>query len=176
MMDEHKTKVQLIKEIIQLRQRLSLLEMTENERLIAENTFLNERYLFSTFMDNMLDPIYFKDVKSRYIRINKAQAFFLGLDDPSEALGMTDFDFFPKEEAQIAYENELRVIETGRILIKEERKTNGFNGSHAWYLVTKLPLKNKQGQVIGTFGINQDITIQKEAEMAFARNAKSLDQ
>ncbi len=171
-MEESKSNQQLIEENERLRKQLAQLEMVENERRIAEHTFLNERYYFDTFMDNLLDPVYFKDVQSRYIKINKAHALFLGLDDPKEALGMSDFDFFPKEEAQISYEQERTIIETGRVLIKEERYAMASNGKPSWYLVTKMPLRSKDGLIIGTFGINQDITVQKEAELAMLKKNK----
>lgn len=44
-------------------------------------------------MDNIRESVYFKDLESRFIKINKACAEKFGLDDPSDIIGKTDFDF-----------------------------------------------------------------------------------
>ena len=72
-------------------------------------------------MDNLPDHIYFKDRESRFIRINKALAEFLGLNDPAQAVGKTDFDFFTGEHAQQAYDDEQNIIRTGQMLSLEEK-------------------------------------------------------
>src|SRR5579885_1172505 len=64
------------------------------QRVQAERELQRERDLLHTLMDNIPDFIYFKDTASRFTRINRAQARTLGLEDPAEALGKTDFDYF----------------------------------------------------------------------------------
>ena len=73
------------------------------ERKRAEEALAHERDLLQSLMDNIPDFIYFKDRDSRFTRINKAQAQFLELREPREALGKTDADFFTPEHAREAY-------------------------------------------------------------------------
>ena len=40
------------------------------------------------------------------------------------------------------------------------------DGSKTWVSTTKLPIVDRQGRTIGTFGISQNITAQKRAEEA----------
>lgn len=58
-----------------------------SERYKTEETLRRESKLLRTLMDNIPDTIYFKDLKSRFTRINKAQAKVLNVKDPDDANG-----------------------------------------------------------------------------------------
>jgi two-component system sensor histidine kinase/response regulator len=135
-------------------------DITKRKR--AEDALAQERYLMSTLMDNLPDHIYFKDHESRIIRINKAMAKFLSLNDPDEAVGLTDFDFFTEEHAHQAYEDEQTIIKTGQLLRTEEKETHS-DRSDTWVSTIKMPLRDKEGDIIGTFGISRDITEHRKA-------------
>jgi PAS domain S-box-containing protein len=63
--------------------------------------------LFQALLENSPDYIFFKDRESRFIKTNKAHAqLLLGIADPEEAVGKTEFDLFPgqKEDAQRFYD------------------------------------------------------------------------
>ncbi len=129
----------------------------------ANEALSQEKFLMDTIMDNLPDYIYFKDRESRFIRMNKAQARFFGLDDPSQAVGKTDFDFFTKEHAQQAYEDEQTIIRTGQWMKKEEKETH-HNVPDTWASTIKMPLRDKEGNIIGTFGMSRDVTERKLAD------------
>jgi len=122
-----------------------------------------EQYLLQTLLDNSHDYIYFKDDACRFIRASKALARSFGLDEASHMIGRTDFDFFSEEHAQQAYEDEQAIIRTGEPLGKEEKETRR-NRPDAWVSTEKMPLRDKEGKAIGTFGISRDITERKRAE------------
>lgn len=123
-----------------------------------------ESYLMEMLMENIPDNIYFKDLDSRFIRINRSLASYFGLKDPSEAIGKTDFDFFTEEHARQAYEDEQKVIRTGKPMIGKEEKETWPDGRITWVSTTKVPLRDKEGRIIGTFGISRDITDRKKTE------------
>ena len=133
------------------------------KRKQAEEELAQEQYLMRTLMDNLPDHIYFKDHKSHFLRVNKALAQFLGLNDPAQAIKKTDFDFFTGEHAQQAYEDEQKIIRTGQLLSTEEKETH-HDRPDTWVSTIKLPLSDKDGNIIGTFGISRDITKNKLAE------------
>jgi PAS domain S-box-containing protein len=134
-------------------------------------TMLDDSELLLLLMENMPDAIYFKDLQSRFLRINRGLADRFGLADPAEALGKTDFDFFNEEHARQAYLDEQDVIRTGRPLVAREEKENWPDGRLTWASTTKLPLRDRTGTIIGTFGISRDITHRKQTEAAL-REAK----
>ena len=131
----------------------------------VEETLARERYLMRSLMDNLPDHIYFKDRESRFIRINKAHAKRFNLDDPTLAVGKTDFDFFTDEHAQQAFDDEQTIIRTGQMLSLEEKETYP-DRPDSWVSTIKMPLHDTEGNIIGTFGISRDITERKQSEKA----------
>ena len=69
-----------------------------------------ERDLLQGLMDNMPDWIYFKDRKSCFIKSNHAHMKLLNIKSHDELVGKTDFDFFPKKEAEKYFVEEQKVI------------------------------------------------------------------
>lgn len=123
-----------------------------------------ERDLLGALLDNSPDPIYFKDAQSRFLKISRIQSKLFGVGDAREILGKTDFDFFAEEHARPAFEDEQEIIRTGVPLIGKVEKEVLKDGRVTWALTSKIPLRNKDHQIIGTFGISKDITVIKEAE------------
>jgi PAS domain S-box-containing protein len=125
---------------------------------------VSERHLLHSLMRHATDSIYFKDRASRFLRISTALARRLGLADPAEAVGRTDFDFFTEEHALPAYEDEQEVMRTGEPVVNKEERETWADGHTRWVSTTKVPLRDAGGQVVGTLGISRDITAAKEAE------------
>lgn len=144
------------------------------ERKRAEEVLARERDLLQALMDNIPDTIYFKDTASRFTRINKAQARVLGVSDPKEAIGKTDFDFFTPEHAQEAYEDEQEIVKSGQPLIGKVERIRRADGQFRWVSATKVPIVDEEGWVIGTVGISRDITERVQAEEALERRAAQL--
>jgi len=137
-------------------------DVTDRKRM--EDALIEERQLLRTLMDNVPDMIYFKDRESRFIRISKAHAKVFGLSDPAQAIGKTDFDFFGDQHARQAFADEQEIMRSGQpVLAKEERET-WPDGRETWALSTKLPWRDTNGNIIGTFGLSLDITDRKRAE------------
>ncbi len=142
----------------------AMLDRAEVRRRGAEVSMHHERHLLRQLMDHLPDSIFFKDAQSRFTRINQSLARRLGLTDPAEAVGKTDFDFFTEEHARPAFEDEQHVLETGEVLIGKEEKETWPDGRRRWVLTTRLPLRGPDGRTVGTFGIARDITERKQAE------------
>jgi len=134
------------------------------ERKSMELKLEMERSLVNSLMEKLPESIYFKDKQSRFIRLNKALADLVGLKDPNDAIGKTDFDFFTKEHAQQAYDDEQKIIATGKPMVDIEEKETFKDKEDRWVSTTKMPLYNEKGELIGTFGISKDITEKKKAE------------
>ena len=128
------------------------------ERKHRESELALERSLLGALMESIPDYIYFKDTESRFIRTSKAHARAFGLRDAKEAIGKTDMDFFSKEHARKAYDDEQHIIRTGEPILNVEEKETWPNRPDTWALTTKMPLRDQEGNIIGSFGITRDIT------------------
>jgi PAS domain S-box-containing protein len=135
---------------------------------MAEEALAKEKFLVDALMNNLSDHVYFKDLESRFIKNNKAHALSFGLTDPEQIVGKSDFDFFAEHAARQAYEDEQQIIKTGTPILKEEKLTRK-DQSDAWFSAIKMPLRDHDDEIIGTFGISRDITEKKRSE--FENNA-----
>ncbi len=129
--------------------------------------------LLQTLLDNMPDQIYFKDIQSRFIKNSKSQAIALGLSDPSETIGKSDFDFFP--HARRAYAEEQEIIRSGKPMVDFEERVVWPDGHETWVSTTKVPLRDKEGSIMGTLGISRDITDRKRNEETLQKTRDELE-
>ncbi len=134
------------------------------ERARAEAQLASERDLLQTLLESIPDRIYFKDRRSRFIRINRALTRLFGLKSAEEAYGKTDADFYGQEHAGEALYDEQRVMETGEPILGKVEYENLADGRMSWSLTTKLPLRDRQGRIVGTCGISREISEMKEME------------
>ena len=94
--------------------------------------------------------------------------------DSRSLLRKTDFDFFTEEHARPAYEDEQEIIRTGKPIIGKLEKETHPDGRVTWCLTTKMPWRDKDGNIIGTFGTSKDVTAIKEAETKLEQVHKEL--
>jgi sigma-B regulation protein RsbU (phosphoserine phosphatase) len=130
--------------------------------------------MLTALMGNVPDPVYFKNLEGRFLSVNQACSHHLGTDDPSLCIGKTDFDFFLKEHAEQALEDEQWVMSTGQPLIAKLEKEVLPNGRIKWVSTTKIPLKDTGGKVIGTCGISRDVSGEHEKNEKLREYAEKL--
>jgi PAS domain S-box-containing protein len=152
---------------------LFLRDITERKQ--AEAALAFERHLLESLLENSADGIYFKDRESRLLRCSKSQSQRFG-GGAADHIGKTDFDFFSEEHARPAFEDELEIMRTGCPLIGKAEKEVTKDGRESWVLTSKMPLRNKAGEIVGTFGISKDISAIKQAEAELERAHKKLVQ
>ncbi|WP_374564797.1 PAS domain S-box protein [Ideonella sp.] len=140
----------------------SMQDITNRKEIEASLAY--ERHLMSALLDTVPDQIYFKDRDSRFLRINPGLARRYGLSDPAEAVGRSDADFFTPEHAQRTAAVERHIVETGEPVLNLEEMETWPDRPPTWNMTTKMPLRDPQGHIIGTFGISRDITARKRIE------------
>src|SRR5713101_7261187 len=151
------------------------LQTEVTDRIRAEETLSAERTMVRALIDNVPDFMYAKDTESRFIVANSFLADSLGMKTPEELLGKTDFDYFPKELARAYYQDEQNVIRTGQALSNREEECLDGQGNKIWLLTTKVPLRDKNGRVIGIAGTGRDITERKKAETEMQRARQAAE-
>ncbi|MDF7822578.1 SpoIIE family protein phosphatase [Pontiellaceae bacterium B12227] len=126
---------------------------------------LDDIRLMKRLMDNIQDNVYVMDHKGRITFINDAGAKWLGFNSPEEVIGKTDLDIFSNEHGSAAFDDEQRIMKTGKPILGIEEKETWADGHETWVSTSKMPLHNDDGDIVGTFGISRDITEHKQAEI-----------
>ena len=136
----------------------------------TEAALREQLWLFEVLMENLPEHIYFKDRASRFTRVNSSLAHVFGVVDSGDLIGKSDYDFFTGEHAEQAYSDEQQLIEERVAVCSKEEKETWPDGRETWVLTTKLPLRDAQGRIVGTFGISRDITERKRVDALLQRD------
>jgi PAS domain S-box-containing protein len=140
----------------------------ERQSLLEE--LETERYLLHSLMQSLPDNIYFKDRDSRFLRVSAAMAKWFGADSTDAVVGRSDSDYFTEEHAKQARLDEAELMQSGDPVLGKEEKETWPDGRTTWVSTSKMPLKDRDGKVVGTFGISRDVTQEKLALLALQRN------
>ncbi|MCC5023298.1 MAG: PAS domain-containing protein [Candidatus Synoicihabitans palmerolidicus] len=124
----------------------------------------------------MPDDISFKDLASRFIRINRSMLEQFGVESEADAMGKTDFDFCGVSHAAKAFTDEQTIIKTRAPVLDEEEHEIDSAGNTRWLTTTKMPRFDRKGDVVGIFGVSRDITSRKleEADRQLAQKLESI--
>lgn len=132
-----------------------------------------ERNLLRTVIESLPDSIYVKDRQSRFTLVNHHVVEGAGLSY-AEVVGISDLELAGREFWEKTRAQELGVMETGVPVVNEESHFTDHNGNVQWILVTKVPLHDKSGRIVGLVGINRNINDRKGAEVALERERNLL--
>jgi PAS domain S-box-containing protein len=94
----------------------------------------------------------------------------VGVDDPAQVVGKTNFDLFSEEDARRVTEENLEIIRTGHPVVAKEDQVLVPGGRMLWVSRTKMPFRDRDGNIIGTFAVNRDITQRKQEEVALRQS------
>ena len=143
----------------------SLLQAVES-KLVQESQaeLRRERNLLRTIIDNIPINVYAKDLELKKILANKAELHFLGAQNEEEALGSLDEKWYGAELAEQSIEQDLEVLQTGIPMMNKEAEVTNANEGIRNVIVSKLPLKDDNEQILGLVGITFDITERKKNE------------
>ncbi|MDE1157305.1 MAG: EAL domain-containing protein [Neorhizobium sp.] len=124
-------------------------------------------------LNHVPDYIYAKDTAGRFLYANRAVVENNGFSHVEELIGLTDAQIHPHAHATADGIDiiERRVMQTGEAdLGVEERRMKG----EGWLMMSRVPLRDRQGQVIGLVGASRDITARKRAEELMSMQARLL--
>jgi hypothetical protein len=153
------------------------------DRKKTEEALEKERSLLRTMIDNLPNSVFVKDEKYRKVLVNPihiesvAQVVLrFGMKPTTDILGKTDFEIYPKELAEMYLQDDQKVIRDGLTILNKEESGMDPQGELRWFLVSKIPLKDKSGSIKGMVGITTDITNQKKAEDDLRKLSRAVEQ
>ena len=149
-------------------------DITERKQANEKISELNRDFV--SFLENSSDFIYFKDKNSRFRFCSQTLADITGHASWRDMIGKHDLEVFPKDTAQIYYEEELPIFQEGKVLINKIDPYFDASGKPGWVSTNKWPLLDREGKVEGLFGISRDITERKLADAELLRSNSELEQ
>jgi PAS domain S-box-containing protein len=122
-------------------------------------------------IDATPDAIFVKDLDGRYVLANQAAARFVGRT-PNEVIGKHDLELYPEETARRFIEDD-KVVLAGGAPMSFEGVATSSSGTQA-YLVTKGVYRDKDGKILGIYGISHDITELRAAQDSLEQTRAAL--
>jgi PAS domain S-box-containing protein len=146
-----------------------LRDVTSERRSQEESRRAHE--LLRSVIEGSTDAIFTKDLEGRYLLINEAGARAIGRP-AAEVVGKSDAELFPPQIAQATATRDRQVLSTGQTVTYEDMEHTP-SGTRVW-LSTKGALRDRDGKVLGLFGISRDITGHQRAASESALNDEQL--
>jgi PAS domain S-box-containing protein len=138
-----------------IRRLLRQVLVTTRRELEAQREKAQALQLLATIAENSSDAIFAKDLDGRYLLFNREAARVVGKAQ-DDVVGERDAALFPPLQAEMLRSNDQRVIAEEQIRTYEEALTT--TDGERTFLATKGPLRDREGNIIGMFGISRDIT------------------
>lgn len=136
----------------------------KEKELLLEQTNIDLQAQQQIIFDNSPNIVSLKDIDSKYLLVNKAFAKFFN-KTPSELIGKTDFDCFPKNIAEKYLKEDQEILKTGQHKVYEEYLEN-LDGQKLCTETFKTPIYSTDNTLTGTLAVSNDITRQKKTEEA----------
>ncbi len=145
----------------------SVRDITERKR--AQRELEEKEAYLENIINTVADPLFVKDRDHNWILLNDAYCSFMGYSR-DVLLGKSDYDFFPEEEADVFWEKDEEVFETGQENINEEKFTDKQGTTHT-VITRKKAYTNGKGEqtLVGTI---RDISQRKRMEQELQQLSK----
>jgi PAS domain S-box-containing protein len=127
-------------------------DVTEQQKAIHDLRVSEAR--MSAIVTNARDSIYMKDIEGRFILVNPALCDLID-KPPREILGKTNLEVFDRDFSERHAPVDREVLQ-GKVMDLEETRT--IKGASRYVHITKIPVHDETGHVIGICGIARDLT------------------
>ena len=150
-----------------------------DEKNSALGKLLNEQAesarLLQTIIDTTPTRVFWKDRNLQYLGCNPLFARDAGKQSPAELIGHDDSQMAWAEQAELYQSADRKVIETGVATLGYEEPQTTPSGDLIWLCTSKVPLRNRNGEIVGILGTYDDITERKLLESQLREHRDNLE-
>jgi len=160
------------------RQPMGVATIIQNitEKVKQEKEIEAGRRMLRTIIDTAPSAIFWKDKNSCFLGANKQFANDAGMDDPDKLIGMSDYDFYPKEIADQYTASDRKIFEMSEELFHIEEPFHGSGGVTRWISTSKVLIRDETGEPYALLGIYDDITKLKHNERKLEEAIKAAEE
>src|SRR5262245_10009712 len=133
-------------------------------RKLTEAKLQQQQIEQQVLLDLIPAMVWYKDSQNHILRANRRAAESIN-KTVAEVEGRSTYDLYP-EEAEQYYQDDLAVIASGQPKLGIVELYEISPGHKRWVQTDKVPYRDGQGNVIGVLVLAQDITEQRQAEVA----------
>jgi PAS domain S-box-containing protein len=146
------------------------------ESRLAEAALYESRQALRGVLDSVPQRVFWKDRSSVYLGCNRPFAEDMGFAQPSDVVGKTDDDATWKASAELYRRDDGEVIRSGEARLNYEEPMELADGRKGWLRTSKIPVRGRDGSVVGLIGTYEDITERKrlEAQHQHAQRLQSI--
>lgn len=119
--------------------------------------------------------VFIKDRAGRFMVNNLRACECCHVASEAETLGRTDHDFSSKDRADIYAASDQEVMRTGRPIVNVIEPDPGSPNGRSLIIVSKVPLRDRRGRIIGVAGIHRRIDALRAAPRIFDRIARAVE-
>ena len=138
---------------------------------LAEKALFDREQYQRALLDNFPFNVWLKDAQGRFLAVNTPLAEDLGSSSVEALVGKTDFDLFPRPQADSYRADDLAVIASGESKYVEQNME--LDGENRWFEVYKSAI-SIDGQAVGTVGFARDITESHRVQQALVESEQQL--
>jgi len=117
---------------------------------------------------------YVKDSQSRFVMSNRRHNEICHAASELQVIGKTDYDFFPRDRADLYVARDRQIMRTGIPTINVVSPAPEEEGSNRLIIGSKFPLKDRQGTIIGVAGIHRSVDETRAAPQSYGPFSKAM--
>lgn len=129
-----------------------------SDRQKADRELRKSQQLLRMIFDTLPQRVFWKDSDFNYLGCNLKFAQDAGFSSPEEVVGKNDFELNWHKSAHLYRADDEVILAGGAPKLKYEESQVRDSGETIRIRTSKLPLKDKNGRIIGLFGSYEDIS------------------
>lgn len=130
--------------------------------------------LLRNVLQTIPDQVWLKDIDGVYLTCNDAFASHLGIT-PADIIGTRDAHWVTEAVAETFSVSDRWAIQAGRSVTFEENSFTTINPKGDLFEVTKTPMRDRDGNLIGVLGMSRNIQERKVAEALLRDTTEQLE-